>query len=144
MSFLWPKTISGLAFTISILSFLTSFVYYKHTKSSSSEHSIGEWILALVGFSIGLVFWAFKYNLVVGSILYALAQIILYGLNLKAGIKKKIQLFFLVTLEAKIAILCIFICVILWIGYHVIAGVICFAIMIIVGLGLVNFSYLMR
>jgi hypothetical protein len=82
VSGLWVGNIVGLAFTISILSFLTSFIYYKHTKTSDSHSPELELAVSIIGFLIGIIFWAILYKMTIGAILYSLVQIILYGLNL--------------------------------------------------------------
>lgn len=97
-------------------------------------------IISISGFIIGVVFWVFYNKLTIAAILYSLVQIILYMMNLNSGIKKQIETKVIILLGVKITLLCTFICVLAGINYHVVLSIVLAAIIIVIGLGCLNFT----
>ena len=140
VSYLWAESIGGLAFSLSIIALLTTFVYYKINESL--RYNIGEIILANIGFLIGVVFWSFQYEITFGGIAWSIASIVVYCLCLKTTISKNIgHVFLLVFLAIKIALLFCFICILLGLAYGNTVLAISFAIVIMLLFGCINVYY---
>jgi hypothetical protein len=84
VSFLWADNVGGLAFSLSIISLLTTFVYYKI--NVTHRYNMGEIIISIVGFLIGIIFWGFYYSITFGGIIWCLAAVILYALCLQSSV----------------------------------------------------------
>ena len=85
MSYLWARSVWGLAFSLSIISLMTTFVFYK-VNMSGEQYNVGEVICGVAGFVLGMVFWAVKYEITYGGIIWGICAIILYGLSLQTGL----------------------------------------------------------
>lgn len=57
----------------------------------SLRYSLGEIILTVTGFLIGIVFWSFFYQIAFGGIAWAVFAIIIYAYCLKNGIEKSVD-----------------------------------------------------
>ncbi len=77
----------GLAFSLSIVALMTTFVYYKINESGEA-YDVGEVVVGVVGFIVGVVFWAVENDITYGGIIWSICAIILYGLSLQAGLEK--------------------------------------------------------
>ena len=87
VSYLWAETIGGLAFSLSIVSLMTTFVFYK-INMAGETYNTGEIITGISGFVMGIVFWGFEYEITFGGIIWAVAACVLYALSLKTGLQK--------------------------------------------------------
>lgn len=58
MSYLWAENVGGLAFSLSIISLMTTFVFYK-INMTGETYNLGEIMTGIAGFIMGVVFWGF-------------------------------------------------------------------------------------
>jgi hypothetical protein len=84
ISGIWAKSNSGLAFSLSIISLLSVFSYYKSAKSGDIADT-KELIISCLCFLTGLIFWSVSYTYIAGLV-WAAITILIYGVTLKTTI----------------------------------------------------------
>ena len=102
-------------------------------------------ILTVVGFLMGVVFWAIFYETAFGGIAWSVLALILYAYCLKSSIEKLLDeeyTYLKVILSIKIVLLLCFICILLGLNYGDIILVVSFAIVVAIMFGALNVYHL--
>lgn len=120
---------------------MTTFVFYK-INMAAGTYNVGEIVVGVAGLVMGVVFWGVEYRITFGGIIWSVLQSLLYGLSLKTGLSKYMNLFLIIMLISKIIILLGFICLILGLNYGLAVGIVTISIVICCLLGVINMYYL--
>ena len=102
-------------------------------------------ILTVVGFLMGVVFWAIFYKIAFGGIAWSVLALILYAYCLKSSIEKLVgeeYTYLKVILSIKIVLLLCFICILLGLNYGDIILVVSFAIVVAMMFGALSVYHL--